>query len=206
MTRYGKLLLPGLALLLGFPAVAAADGRAVALEVDRRMYAGIAGFTAQSRMRAEDGAGSGTNSLSDGLLLRLGRTGRPARYDVELARTNYDEGELWLTMASLDYLIPGGDLFSGYVGIVGGYGRIEWNSNDPFGGGDNFGVRGERDSSYVAGLRGGGLIEVTDLVQVEIGYRYLHTEFSRQFDGNDGGGKVQVRNLRMVHAGVNFRF
>ncbi|MFV8835399.1 hypothetical protein [Aquisalimonas sp.] len=206
MTRYGKLLLTGLALLLGLPAVGVADGRAVALEVDRRMYAGIAGFTAQSRMRAGDDAGSGVNTLSDGPLLRLGRTGRPARYDVELARTNYDEGELWLTMASLDYLIPGGGLFSGYVGIVGGYGRIEWNSDDPFGGDENFGVRGERDSSYVAGVRGGGLIEVTELVQVEIGYRYLHTELSRRFDANGRGGKVQVRNVRMVHAGVNFRF
>lgn len=206
MNRYGRLLLTAVALLLGFPGVSAADGRAVALEVDRRMYAGIAGFTAQSRMRASDDAGSSTNTLSDGPLFRLGRTGRPARYDVELARTGYDEGELWLTMASLDYLIPGGSLFSGYLGITGGYGRLEWKSNDPFGADRDFGVRGERDSSYVAGIRGGGLIEVTDLVQVEIGYRYLHTEFSRRFDDDGEGGKVQVRNLRMVHAGVNFRF
>ncbi|WP_290647831.1 hypothetical protein [Aquisalimonas sp.] len=191
---------------LFLPVTGTADGRAAALEVDRRMYSGIAGFTAQSRMRAEDSAGDNVNTLSNGLMLRFGRTGRPARYDVELARTNYDEGELWLGMASLDYLIAGGDLFSGFVGVVAGYGLLEWNSNDPFDGGEDFGVRGEQDGSPVVGARAGGLIEVTEMVQVEIGYRYLHTEFSRRFRANDVGGKVRVRNIRMVHAGVNFRF
>ena len=204
MTRTAWLML--IVSLLWLPAPTMADGRAVALEVDRRMYAGVAGFTSQSRMRADGDAGGSVNTLSDGLMLRLGRTGRPARYDIELTRTGYDEGELLLGMASLDYLIPGGGLFSGFIGLVTGYGRLEWGSNDPFDSGTDFDVRGERDSSWLIGLRGGGLIEVTELVQVEVGYRYLHTELSRRFQADDERGRVRVTNIRMVHAGVNFRF
>ena len=205
MTK-ARWLLPLCLALLWAPAPSVADGRAVALEVDRRMYIGISGFTAQSRIRTEGGVGSGVNTLSDGLMLRFGRTGRPARYDVEIAQTNYDEARLRLGMASLDYLIPGGDLFSGFAGLVVGYASADWNGNDPLDGGDNFGVRNESDSGPVVGARAGGLIEVTDLVQVEIGYRYLHTEISSRFRGEEKSGKVRIRNIRMVHAGVNFRF
>ena len=205
MTK-ARWLLPLCLALLWTPAPSVAEDRAVALQVDRRMYVGIAGFTAQSRIRTDGGVGSGVNTLSDGPMLRLGRTGRPARYDVEIARTNYDEAELLLGMASLDYLIPGGDLFSGFAGLVLGYASADWNSNDPLDGGDNFGVRGQSDAGPVVGARAGGLIEVTDLVQVEIGYRYLHTEISGRFRGEETSGKVRIRNIRMVHAGVNFRF
>lgn len=185
---------------------AAASERAAALRVDERLYAGVAGFTAQSRIRVADGVGDNVNTLSDGVMLRFGRTGRPARYDVELARTRFDEADLLLAMASLDYLIPWGDLFSGFTGLVVGYAQVEWRRNDPFGGGADFGVRGKRDEGAVVGLRAGGLIEVTDFVQVEIGYRYLHADFERRFEAADRAGRVQVRNVRMVHAGVNFRF
>ena len=205
MTK-ARWLLPLCLALLGAPAPSVAEGRAVALEVDRRMYIGISGFTAQSRIRTEGGVGSGVNTLSDGLMLRFGRTGRPARYAVEIAQTNYDEARLRLGMASLDYLIPGGDLFSGFAGRVVGYATADWNGNDPLDGGDNFGVRNESDSGPVVGARAGGLIEVTDLVQVEIGYRYLHTEISSRFRGEQESGKVRISNIRMVHAGVNFRF
>ncbi|MDN3517002.1 hypothetical protein QWY84_05180 [Aquisalimonas lutea] len=183
-----------------------ADERAAALQVDRRVYAGLSGMTAQSDIHVGGGAGGDVNTLSDGFLLRLGRTGRPARYDVELARTRYEEGTLLLGMVSLDYLIPWGDLFSGFVGLVGGYARVEWKGDDPFSGGADFNTDGETVSGGVIGLRGGGLIEVTDLVQVEIGYRYLHTGMDQRFTGGARSGRVDIRNVRMVHAGVNFRF
>ncbi len=201
-----RWLLPLCVALLWAPGPSMADDRAVALEVDRRMYAGVAGFTAQSRIGADGPIGSGVNTLSDGVMLRLGRTGRPARYDVEIARTNYDEARLVLGMASLDYLIPGGGLFSGFAGLVVGYASADWNGSDPLDSGDTFDTRDQRDSGPVIGLRGGGLIEVTDLVQVEIGYRYLHTEISGRFESDDASGKARIRNVRMVHAGVNFRF
>lgn len=183
-----------------------ADERAAALQVDRRLYVGISGMTAQSRIHVGGGAGEDVNTLSDGFLLRFGRTGRPARYDVELARTRYDEGTLLLGMASLDYLIPWGELFSGFVGLVAGYAQLEWDGDDPFDGGADFGVDGETAAGGVVGLRAGGLIEVTELVQVEIGYRYLHTGMDQRFGSDAEGGRVNVRNVRMVHAGVNFRF
>lgn len=191
--------------LLWTPFPADAD-RPAALKVDRRMYIGVAGFTAQSRFDADNSVGGDTDALSDGPMLRFGRTGRPARYDVEIARTNYDEGTVLLGMASLDYLIPWGDLFSGFVGVVAGYASIEWNGNDPLGAGDDFGVRNDSDSGAVVGLRAGGLIEVTELVQVEIGYRYLHSEISRRLDSGENSGRVRMRDIRIVHAGVNFRF
>ena len=199
-----SLLLLGAIILASLPA--AADDRAAALEVDRRLYLGISGFTAQSRISADGAIGGGRDTLSDGPMLRFGRTGRPARYDVEILRTGYDEGELLLAMASLDYLIPWGDLFSGFVGVVAGYARIEWDGDDPLDGDGAFGVDGSRDGGAVGGVRAGGLIEVTELVQVEIGYRFLHTDIRRRFRDGDTSATARVRNIRIVHAGVNFRF
>ena len=205
MTK-ARWMLPLCLALVCVPAPSVADDRAVALQVDRRMYIGISGFTAQSRIRADSSVGSSVNTLSDGPMLRFGRTGRPARYDVEIARTNYDEARLLLGMASLDYLFPGGDLFSGFAGVVVGYASADWKGSDPFDGGDDFGARDDSDSGPVVGARAGGLIEVTDLVQVEVGYRYLHTDISGRFRSDQASGKVRIRNIRMVHAGVNFRF
>lgn len=197
-----RSLLVCAALILGAHGVAAGNDRAVAFEQEKRLFAGFAGATTQARFAVDGNAGESVTSLDDGLLLRVGRFGRPARYGIDLMAARYQEAEAWTVTAFLDYVIEGGDLFSGYVGIAGGYGRLDWRDRDPFGAGTAMTRRGQRAESPVAGLRVGGLIEVTDVVQVEIGYRFLWTDFNDRF--NDGG--VEGRNQRAIHAGVNFRF
>ncbi len=202
--RYSWLL-PVL-LLLPLPAAAQPFDRAVAFEAERRMFIGIGGATSQSRFRADGEAGGNINSLSDTPVLRIGRYGRPARYGVDLMRVNYDEAEAWYGTAFLDYVIPGGEIFSGYVGIAAGWGRMRWRRNDVLGGDSDFGAKGTHTGSWLAGVRAGGLIEVTELIQVEIGYRFLFADFEEQFSDGTTTVTAESKNQRAVHAGVNFRF
>ncbi len=193
-----------LALLL--PSLAGANDRAAAFEAERRWFLGIGGATSQSRFRADSAAGGNTNSLSDTPVLRIGRYGRPARYGIDLMRVRYDEAEVWYNTAFLDYVIPGGEIFSGYAGLALGWGHLRWRRDSLLGGALDFNARGENTTSWLAGLRFGGLIEVTELVQVEIGYRYLFTDFSDRFSADGERVTVEGTNQRAVHAGVNFRF
>ena len=185
---------------------AIADDRAVAFEQERRWFAGFAGATSQTRFTADGTAGSSTTALADGLLVRFGRFGRPTRYGMDTSRVRYDQAEMWTTTAYLDYVFAGGGLFSGYLGVTVGYGTLRWRGRHPFDGEADFRRADSRQRGPVAGLRAGGLIEVTDLVQVEIGYRYLWTDFEERFDNDSGGGSVTASNQRAIHAGVNFRF
>lgn len=114
LRRYTAALLLGL--LLGATTPAWADDRPAALEQEKRWFAGFAGATSQARFSVDDGAGDSTTSLDDGLLLRAGRYGRPARYGIDLLRVRYDEAETWTVTAHLDYVISGGGIFSGYLG------------------------------------------------------------------------------------------
>ncbi|MCP1675063.1 hypothetical protein J2T57_002211 [Natronocella acetinitrilica] len=185
---------------------APASDRAVAFQQEKRWFAGFAGATTQARFTVEGDAGSSVTSLDDALYLRAGRFGRPMRYGVDLMRVRFDEAETWTVTGFLDYVISGGDLLSGYIGITAGGSTLRWRDSDPFDGGGRFGARGDRVNSPVAGLRAGGLIEVTEIVQVEIGYRFLWTNFEDDFDDGTLSGSVEGRNQRAIHAGVNFRF
>lgn len=185
---------------------AAADDRPVAFETERRLFAGIAGTTSQSRFHVSEAAGGSVNTLSDALLLRFGRFGRPARYGVDIMHVRYDEARVIAGTLWLDHIFAAGDIFSGYVGIAAGGVQLRWRGNDPFDAGHGFGVDDETESSWAAGLRVGGLIEVTDLVQVELGYRFLFTGLEADFPVNERTAAVEMRNQRVVHAGVNFRF
>lgn len=185
---------------------AATADRPAALETDNREYASFAVATAQSQIDAPGAIGGSRNTLDDAVMIRLGRTGRPARYDLELTRAGYAEGTMWTATAALDYLIPWGDLFSGYVGLVAGYARMEWADDDPLNAGRDFSQGGATDDGPVAGVRLGGLIEVTERVQVEIGYRYLHADLEADFRSGNARGTAEVGNFRLVHAGVNLRF
>lgn len=196
-------LVTGMAMTM---AAAASAERPAALEAPHREYASFAVATAQSQIDAPGAIGGSRNTLNDALMVRLGRTGRPARYDLELTRAGYAEGTLWTATAALDYLIPWGTLFSGYVGLVAGYARMEWASDDPLGAGQDFGQDGATDDGPLAGIRLGGLIEVTERVQVEIGYRYLHADLESDFRADNASGVADVTNVRLVHAGVNLRF
>lgn len=204
MPRIALGLLASLLLLL--PATAMGDGRAVAFEAERRWFVGIGGATSQSRFRADKEAGGNTNSLSDTPVLRIGRYGRPARYGLDLMRVRYDEAVAWYNTAFLDYVFPGGEIFSGYLGLALGWGHLRWRDNTLLGGETDFGARGDTTTSWLAGVRIGGLIEVTELIQVEIGYRYLFMDFSDSFSHEDKTVSVEGTNQRAVHAGVNFRF
>lgn len=192
-----------LLVILALPVPAAASDRAVAFEAERRWFVGIAGATSQTRFNVDDEAGSSINSLTDATMLRLGRFGRPARYGVDLMYVRYDEAVVLFGTAWLDYVIAAGDIFSGYAGIAAGTASLRWRDNDPFGANENFGVKDDTERSWVAGLRVGGLIEVTELVQVELGYRYLLSGLEAEFADS---ATVRLRNQRAVHAGVNFRF
>ncbi|MEX0730404.1 MAG: hypothetical protein WED00_10440 [Aquisalimonadaceae bacterium] len=203
MSRLPLLLL--LSLAAAAPAIAS-DDRAVAFETDRQWFAGIAGATSQSRFNVDSGAGGSINSLTDAALLRVGRYGRPARYGIDLMYLRYDEATAVFGTAWLDYIIAAGDIFSGYLGIAAGATSVQWRGNDPFDAGRNFSVGGKREASWAAGLRIGGLIEVTRLVQVELGYRFLFTGLEAEFTDGGNGSTVHMRNQRAVHAGVNFRF
>ncbi len=203
MRRIGPTLL---ALFLLLPTAANGSDRAVAFEAERRWFIGVGGATSQSRFRSDATAGGNANTLSDTPFVRLGRYGRPARYGLDVMRVRYDEAEVWYGTAFLDYVIPGGEIFSGYAGISLGWGRLRWRSNDLLGGELDFGARGNTTKSWLAGIRLGGLIEVTPRVQAEIGYRYLFTDFSDRFSAEGQRVSVEGRNQRAVHAGVNFRF
>ncbi|MCC5810149.1 MAG: hypothetical protein JJU06_07230 [Ectothiorhodospiraceae bacterium] len=202
--RYSWLLL--VLVLLPVQGFAQPFGRAVAFEAERRMFIGIGGATSQSRFRADGEAGGNLNTLSDTPVLRVGRYGRPTRYGVDLMRVNYNEAETWYGTAFLDLVIPGGEMFSGYVGVAAGWGSMRWRRNDVLGGDGNFGAKGTRTGSWLAGFRAGGLIEVTDLVQVEIGYRFLFADFEERFSDGTTTVTAVSKNQRAVHAGVNFRF
>jgi len=200
------LLLGSASLLLPATAAAAAGDRAAAFDAERRWFAGISGATSQSSFNVGSGAGGNTRSLTDTGMLRVGRYGQPTRYGVDLMYVRYSEATLWLATGWLDYVIPWGDIFSGYAGITAGGVSLRWRGNNPFGAGTDFGVDGNQEISWAAGLRAGGLIEVTELVQVEVGYRFLFTGLEDRFSNDDVDAKVELRNQRVVHAGVNFRF
>ncbi len=193
-------------LVFVLPLAAHADNNPAALDSERRWFIGIGGATSQSRISAGSDAGRAGDTLTDTLVARAGRYSGRMRYGIDVMRVNYDEARVWMTTAWLDYLIPLGDLFSGYAGIAAGHARLNWRENDPFDAGRNFGLRGQTDDSWTAGLRVGGLIEVTELVQVELGYRFLFTDLETRFRDGDVDERVTFRNQRAVQAGVNFRF
>lgn len=198
-----KILVPSLLVVLSLslpaPLAAGQDG-------ERRWLVGVAGASSQSRLRAGSDLGGNENTLHDALLVRAARLNRPWRYGADAMQVNYDEARLRVYTGWLDYVRPAGQIFSWYGGAAAGLAGLKWRDDDPLGAGRDFGVRGDTTMSWVAGLRLGGLIEVTDLVQVEIGYRYLITGLNERFRDGDARGEVRVRDQRVVHGGVNFRF
>jgi len=191
----------GLAFALMLPAAPA-----LAEAGDKRWSLGLAGTTAQSRFRAGNDLGGGSNRMDDSVLLRVTRLQDGWRYGGDAVQVSYDEARLRVVTVYADWVRSAGNIFSWYLGAAGGYGQARWRGNDPLGGGDNFGVSGDTTGSWVLGPRLGGLIEVTDRVEVEIGYRYLFTGISDRFSSDTASGTVRVRDQRLVHGGVNLRF
>lgn len=189
-----------LALALMLPMPVAADSG------DRSWSLGIAGATVQSRFRAGDELGGNSNSMDDSVLLRATRHHSGWRYGGDIIQVSYDEARLRVLTVYGDWVQSAGQIFSWYLGAAAGYGQSRWRGGDPLDGGSDFGVSGNTTVSWVLGPRFGGLIEVTDRVEVEIGYRYLFTGLSDRFSSDEASGTVRVRDQRLVHGGVNIRF
>ncbi|MCK8516563.1 hypothetical protein M0534_09535 [Methylonatrum kenyense] len=191
----------GLACALMLPvAPASADGG------DKSWSLGISGTTVQSRFRAGNDLGGNSNGMDDSVLLRVTRLQGGWRYGGDAVQVSYDEARMRVVTVYADWVRSAGNIFSWYLGAAAGYGQVRWRGNDPLDGGEHFGVSGDTAGSWVLGPRLGGLIEVTDRVEVEIGYRYLVTGISDRFSGDAASGTVRVRDQRLVHGGVNLRF